>query len=251
MGTSVGAVFGPDNTVKIGLRIARRVRRSGRPAQRRVSSPKFTEPLRDIPQTINVIPQAMIQEQGATTLRDVLRNVVGITFQAGEGGVPAGDQLTIRGFSARTDMFIDGVRDFGGYSRDSFNLEQVEVVEGPLVGDRRPRFDRRRDQSGQQGAAGRQGRTTSRSAAATPTTSARRRTSISRSSAGVALRVNAMWTDTGVPGRDVVESERWGVAPSLAFGLDVAEPSDRQPSAPRTGQRARVRAALGAGEHQP
>ena len=96
-----------------------------------VSTPKLTEPLRDIPQTITVIPRAVMDEQGATTLRDVLRNVAGITFQAGEGGVPAGDQLSIRGFSARTDMFVDGVRDFGGYSRDSFNMEQVEVAKGP------------------------------------------------------------------------------------------------------------------------
>jgi catecholate siderophore receptor len=45
--------------------------------------------------------------------------------------VPAGDQLTIRGFSARTDIFVDGIRDFGGYTRDSFNLEQVEGAKGP------------------------------------------------------------------------------------------------------------------------
>src|SRR5690606_28114276 len=69
--------------------------------------------------------------QGAVSLRDVLRNSPGITFQAGEGGTPAGDQMTIRGFSARTDMFIDGVRDLGGYARDSFNLEQVEIAKGP------------------------------------------------------------------------------------------------------------------------
>ena len=73
----------------------------------------------------------MIEEQGATTLRDVLRNVTGISIQAGEGGVPAGDNLTIRGFSARTDIFVDGVRDFGGYSRDPYNVEQVEVTKGP------------------------------------------------------------------------------------------------------------------------
>jgi len=96
-----------------------------------VESPKFTEPLRDTPQTITVVPQAVIQEQGATSLRDVLRNVPGISLQAGEGGTPAGDQLAVRGFSARTDLFIDGVRDFGGYSRDPFNFEQVEVAKGP------------------------------------------------------------------------------------------------------------------------
>ena len=45
--------------------------------------------------------------------------------------MPAGDNLTIRGFSARTDIFMDGVRDFGGYSRDPYNMEQVEVAKGP------------------------------------------------------------------------------------------------------------------------
>ena len=96
-----------------------------------VSSPKYNQPLRDIPQTINVVPQKVIEEQNATNLRDVLRNVPGISIQAGEGGVPAGDNLSIRGFNARTDLFIDGVRDTGGYARDSFNFEQVEVTKGP------------------------------------------------------------------------------------------------------------------------
>ena len=118
----------------------------------RPASPKFTEPLRNTPQTITVIPQALIEAQSATTLRDVLRNVPGITIQAGEGGTPAGDQMAIRGFSARTDIFIDGVRDFGGYSRDSFNLEQVEVTKGPASATIRTRLDRRVGQHGQQGA---------------------------------------------------------------------------------------------------
>src|SRR5262245_28903967 len=85
------------------------------------SSPKYTEPLRDTPQTITVIPKAVIEEQGATTLRDVLRNVPGLTMTAGEGGAPAGDNLTLRGFSARNDIFIDGARDLGVQSRDPFN----------------------------------------------------------------------------------------------------------------------------------
>jgi catecholate siderophore receptor len=185
-----------------------------------VTSPKYTEPLRDIPQTINVIPQAVMQQQGATTLRDVLRNVVGITFQAGEGGVPAGDQLTIRGFSARTDMFIDGVRDFGGYSRDAFNLEQVEVAKGPssaIAGrgstggsinqvSKTPHIGSSRDVSLGVGNAG------------------YRRSTVDvnqQLADSVAFRANVMWTDSGTPGRDLVNSERWGVAPSLAFGLDT------------------------------
>ena len=129
-GTGVSFRFTGARTVSLDLRIqADAVEVTGRMPS--VSSPKYTEPLRDIPQTITVIPRAVMEQQGAVTLRDVLRNVAGITFQAGEGGVPAGDQMTIRGFSARTDMFIDGVRDFGGYSRDAFNLEQVEVTKGP------------------------------------------------------------------------------------------------------------------------
>ena len=96
-----------------------------------LSSPKYTEPLRDIPQTINVIDKDTIQAQGATTLRDVLRNVPGLTVTAGEGGNVGGDNLTLRGFSARNDIYVDGARDLSPQNRDPFNLEQVEVVKGP------------------------------------------------------------------------------------------------------------------------
>lgn len=186
-----------------------------------ISTPKLTEPLRDIPQTITVIPRAVMEEQGATTLRDVLRNVAGITFQAGEGGVPAGDQLSIRGFSARTDMFVDGVRDFGGYSRDSFNMEQVEVAKGPtssLAG---------RGSTG--GAINQVSKAPNLSPIADATVgfgnASYQRTTIDLNQpindfpvAGTAIRFNAMWTDNNVPGRDRVGSSRWGVAPSLGIG---------------------------------
>src|SRR5687767_10881353 len=86
-----------------------------------IANPRIAAPLLDTPQTINVVPRKVIEDQNATTLRDVLFNVPGISYQAGEGGVPAGDQLAIRGFSARTDIFNDGVRDVGGYTRDTFN----------------------------------------------------------------------------------------------------------------------------------
>jgi catecholate siderophore receptor len=91
---------------------------------------RFPEPIRDIPQSITVVPQELMQEQGAVNIREALRNVTGISFQAGEGGVQA-DNLTLRGFNARNDFFIDGVRDIGTYSRDIFNLEAVEVLKGP------------------------------------------------------------------------------------------------------------------------
>ncbi len=95
-----------------------------------VSMDRFTEPLIETPQSINVVPQFVMQDQGVSTLRDTLRNVPGISLAAGEAGAQ-GDNLTIRGFTARNDIFLDGIRDFGSYYRDSFNYEQVEALEGP------------------------------------------------------------------------------------------------------------------------
>jgi catecholate siderophore receptor len=74
-----------------------------------VSSPKYTQLLRDTPQTITVVPEAIIREQGATNLRDVLRNSPGITFQAGEGGggLPGDQNFTMRGFSSRNSLQVE------------------------------------------------------------------------------------------------------------------------------------------------
>ena len=94
------------------------------------SAAQFTEALKDTPQSMAVVPQFVMKEQAVSTLRDSLRNVPGISLAAGEAGAQ-GDNLTIRGFTARNDIFLDGIRDFGSYYRDSFNYEQVEVLEGP------------------------------------------------------------------------------------------------------------------------
>lgn len=99
-----------------------------------VSSPKYQTPLAETPQTIQVIPQAVLAEQGAFTLSDAMRNVPGIALQAGEGGAAsgtAGDMFSMRGFSAANSLFVDNVRDDGLITRDVFNLEQVEVFLGP------------------------------------------------------------------------------------------------------------------------
>ena len=103
-----------------------------------VASPKYVVPLRDIPQTIEVIPRAAMEQQGVTTLSEALRNVPGITLQAGEGGgasSTAGDMFNMRGFNASNSLFVDNVRDDGLISRDVFNLEQVEVFMGPTGSD--------------------------------------------------------------------------------------------------------------------
>jgi catecholate siderophore receptor len=220
-GTGVAFHRTGPTAVTLDLRaVSESVEVTGRASTAIVSSPKFTTPVRDIPQTINILSSTLLEQQGATTLRDALRNVTGITFQAGEGGTPAGDQMTIRGFSARTDMFVDGVRDTGGYSRDTFNLEQVEVAKGPssaIAG---------------RGSTGASINMVSKAPRLTPAYSVtaeggnadfRRGTvdvnqPLSRD-LGDAIRLNAMWTDAGVPGRDAVENKSWAVAPSVAIGL--------------------------------
>src|SRR5262245_17568972 len=87
-------------------------------------------PIRDIPQSVTVINSALMQAQGATSLGDALRNVPGITMGAAEGG-SIGNNFNLRGFSARTDLYLDGMRDRGQYYRDVFSLEAVEVLQGP------------------------------------------------------------------------------------------------------------------------
>src|SRR4029450_865509 len=75
---------------------------------------------------------------GVTTLSEALRNVPGISLQAGEGGGASntsGDMFNLRGFSANNSLFVDGVRDDGLMSRDVFNLEQIEVFMGPTGSD--------------------------------------------------------------------------------------------------------------------
>jgi catecholate siderophore receptor len=92
---------------------------------------RLPEPIRDIPQSITVVPQELMLQQGVTNLQDALRNVTGISFQAGEGGGAQGNNLSIRGFNARNDIFLDGMRDQGSYFRDVFNTEAIEVLKGP------------------------------------------------------------------------------------------------------------------------
>ncbi|MFL6465209.1 MAG: TonB-dependent receptor, partial [Bryobacteraceae bacterium] len=184
------------------------------------SLPKYQAPLLDLPQTINVVSQKTMEQQANTTLRDALRNVAGISLAAGEGGAQ-GDNLTIRGFTARSDLFIDGMRDFGSYYRDPFNTQEVQVLQGPSS----VTFGR-----GSTGGVVNQ-------ASKTPqlnqfisgdlqfgTDTTRRATvdwsmPLPKLGSGTAFRLNAMGNIGNVAGRDVAVNRRTGIAPSLAFGL--------------------------------
>jgi catecholate siderophore receptor len=92
--------------------------------------PRLGTDLHDVPQSVTVVDKALMQSQGANSLQDALRNVAGITLGAAEGGT-IGNNINLNGFSARTDIYLDGFRDRGQYYRDTFDLDEVEVLMGP------------------------------------------------------------------------------------------------------------------------
>ena len=184
------------------------------------SSSKFTAPLLDTPRSVTVIPSKIIEQTAATSLADILRTSPGITFGAGEGGQPLADRPFIRGQSSGNNVFVDGVRDTGGQTREVFNLEQVEVIKGPdsvysgrgsgggsiNLSSKTPKLD-----------------TFVAGSAAGGTDNYYRVTADGNYAFGknAAFRLNLMATGGDTPGRDSVDFKRWGLAPSLAFGIDT------------------------------
>jgi catecholate siderophore receptor len=175
--------------------------------------------LQDTPQTINVVPREVLEQQNVTTLEQALRNVPGITSSIGEGnGGVNGDALRIRGFFAQNDVYVDGLRDFGSYTRDAFNYESVAVLKGPSG-----------TTFGQSTAGGAVNVTTrlphlgnSYSASATGGMGPFYRGTVDiNQQVGdtSAVRLSLMGQRSEVVGRDEVESRRWGIAPSFALGL--------------------------------
>ena len=184
----------------------------------KASSQKYTAPLLDTPRSVTVIPQQVIKDTNALTLQDALRTVPGITFGAGEGGNPQGDRPFIRGFDAQGDTYLDGVRDTGAQTREIFAIESVEVAKGP------------NSAIGGRGAAGGTINLVSKRAhlgnsldgAWTWGSDQTQRYTFDGNyqfSDTVAGRLNLMTHESNVAGRDKVNYDRWGIAPSLAFGL--------------------------------
>ena len=219
----------------------------------RVASPRYPTSVTETPQTLQVIPRAVIDEQGAFSLGDVLRNVPGITLQAGEGGGAsntAGESFNMRGFNANNSMFVDGVRDDGLITRDTFNLEQVEVFLGPTGTD-----------VGRGTGAGYVNMVTkaprpssSYGGGLTYGTNSQARATVdlnvglplgadgswlSRS----AVRFNALFQDGGVPGRDEVTNERQRRRAVARARPRLGDARQRQRPVRASGQRARLRTA--------
>lgn len=187
-------------------------------AREEVNLPTVRGPIIDVPQMINSISSETLRDRQITSLEQALRNVAGVTTQVGEGGALNGDQFNIRGQSAKNDIFTDGLRDFGVFTRDAFNYESVEVLKGSsstALG---------------RGVAG----------GAINTTSKQPRTTDFFSATGgygtgdygritvdankgltdtIGVRLNFMAHDNDAVDRDEVYSRRWGFAPSIGFGL--------------------------------
>jgi catecholate siderophore receptor len=184
---------------------------------------KLTEPLRDTPQGVTALSATVIDDRNLTSLNDALRTVPSITLGAGEFSWQ-GNNPNIRGFNARDDMYLDGIRDFGSYARDPFNLQAVEVLLGPssvLFG---------------RGSTGGAINQVSKRATLEPITDFNANLGsdqtfrstmdigrpISRLGEGAAFRVNVLAHSGEVADRDGAEAERYGFAPTLSLGLGSA-----------------------------
>lgn len=171
---------------------------------------------KDVPQSLTIVPNALMQDQAAGTMREALRYVPGLTFNAGEGG-RIGDNINLRGFYTFGDTYLDGIRDVAQYNRETFYLEQIDVLRGSaamLFGkgqaggvinqvSKQPLLIDRAD------------------ATATLGTDRYFRTTLDMNrmtGENAALRLNAMKTDAGST-RDEVHSRREGIAPTFSWGI--------------------------------
>ena len=185
-----------------------------------ISLSKLPAPLLDTPQSVSIVSGDVLRERGTTNLNDALRNMPGVSLGAGEFSWQ-GNNPTIRGFLARNDMYLDGIRDFGSYYRDTFDVEQIEVPSGPSS----VYFGR-----GSTGGVINQVSKTPHlreeldASAGLGTDNTRRLTldynqPLPEMGTGSAVRIAAMAHISSVADRDVGKQRRWGLAPSLALGL--------------------------------
>ncbi|OBV41501.1 catecholate siderophore receptor Fiu [Janthinobacterium psychrotolerans] len=188
----------------------------------KASSPKYTEALVNTPQTIVVIKKELIEQQGALTLTDALRNTPGVgTFFLGENGnTNTGDAVYMRGFDSSGSIYVDGVRDVGSISRDVFNIEQIDVLKGPAGTDS--------GRGSPTGSINLVSKTASLENAFNSILTAgsgkqKRATAdwnrVIDADSGTAFRLNMMTQDSGNPARDEVTDKRWAIAPTVTFGL--------------------------------
>ncbi|VVT01370.1 TonB-dependent receptor [Sphingomonas aurantiaca] len=180
--------------------------------------PKQVAPLVNTPRSVIVLPKEVIEQTGSNSLADALRTVPGITFGAAEGGNPIGDRPFIRGFDSQGSIYVDGVRDLAAQTREVFAVDSVQIVRGSdstlggrgsaggtiNVLSRLPQLDTFGSLSASYGEADYKRVTGDVNLKVSDT---------------AALRIEGMWHDQDVAGRDAVWQKRWGIAPSFAVGL--------------------------------
>lgn len=184
-----------------------------------VNHSKFERPLIDTPQSIQIVPKQVLEEQGVQTLEEVLRNVPGITFTMGEANGGWGDMFSIRGFSAEQSVTVDETRESALSTRtDTFNLEDVSVFKGTgsfetgvaatggsiNLSSKKPKLDNFNHLHLGVGTDNYQRATADINHKITDS---------------IAFRLNVMGHKNNVAGRGPTEFKRWGIAPSITFGL--------------------------------
>ncbi|MEG3085066.1 TonB-dependent receptor [Sphingomonas sp. PB2P12] len=186
--------------------------------RQRDEGPKQVAPLVNTPRSVIVLPKEVIEQTGSNSLADALRTVPGITFGAAEGGNPIGDRPFIRGFDSQGSIYVDGVRDLASQTREVFAVDSVQIVRGSdstLGGrgsaggtinilSRLPQLDHFGTLSASYGEADYKRVTGDVNLKVSDT---------------AAFRIEGMWHDQDVAGRDAIWQKRWGIAPSFAIGL--------------------------------
>ncbi len=186
---------------------------AGTPYKARTSGDsRHTRPLAETPQTISVVTKAAIDDSGLTDLKQILAAQPGITLGTGENGNAFGDRYIIRGQEARSDVFVDGLRDPGMSTRESFAVEQIEISKGPNSS-----FAGRGTAGGAVNAITKQATLDhdfTRFSVGLGSDSQRRVSSDVNKGFGenFALRANVLWGEEDVPGRSPASRSRSGLA---------------------------------------
>lgn len=180
---------------------------------------KYTQPLVDVPQTIAVVTGELIEEQKAFSLVDALRNTPGITMQMGENGRSnEGDSVSLRGFSGDDLFLVDGIRNIAAVSRDTFNVDSVEITKGAAGAE-----------LGRAATGGAINLITKKPKPVNEHTASVSVDSVANTrvtadlnqvlSDSLAGRLNLMYQKGDTIGRDLVDEESIGIAPSVTWGL--------------------------------
>jgi catecholate siderophore receptor len=186
----------------------------------RLASTRFSEPILNTPRSVTVLTKELLDDKNATSFKEVARTTAGVTLGTGEGGNAFGDRFFIRGFDARNDVFIDGIRDPAVSIRENFFTEQVEILRGPASS-----YAGRGTTGGAVNIVTKQaGDRNFYEAESTLGTDRTKRITVDINqviSPTLSIRMGGLGQDAGIAGRDVVYDNRYG-----GFGAIKWTPTD-------------------------